>query len=348
MIKILICIAICLLVFIIVVVKLAKHKSQLIENEIAQCQKEAATALKEQYNYEKQQRLNQITNELKEQKSKLEEKINFETKVLQEKHTAIISELETQEQEIKDDLAKQKQSQQEELQKLQQKIQNEVSTIAERKANMLHDVEEYYTDQKRKLDIDFEDYQTEIDDRRRKIDATLRKAEERQQELIDSYKRQEQIKQNQNFYRMVLSQNNIEDVNKLKRISTELHSPILYKLIYKEYYERPFNEMVGRVVSGRGQTGIYKITNILNGKTYIGQTKQTFKERWRTHIKRGLNAEPLTQNKLYNAMWEDGVENFTFEVLCECDVAELNEKEREYIQFYQSNTWGYNATIGNS
>ena len=47
-------------------------------------------------------------------------------------------------------------------------------------------------------------------------------------------------------------------------------------------------------------------------------------------------------------MWEDGVENFTFEVLCDCKVEELNEKERYFIKFYKSDEWGYNATKGNS
>ena len=120
-------------------------------------------------------------------------------------------------------------------------------------------------------------------------------------------------------HRVTLKENELEDVKKLKAIAAELHDPsILYKLIYKTYYERPFNEMVGRVVTGRGDTGIYKITNINDGRVYIGQTRQAFKERWRTHVKRGLRAEPTTNNKLYAAMWEEGVENFTFEVLSEC------------------------------
>ena len=47
-------------------------------------------------------------------------------------------------------------------------------------------------------------------------------------------------------------------------------------------------------------------------------------------------------------MWEEGAENFTFEVLAECDTDELNGKEKEYISFYHANTWGYNSTVGNS
>lgn len=106
--------------------------------------------------------------------------------------------------------------------------------------------------------------------------------------------------------------------------------------------------MVGRVVMGRGDTGIYKITNINDGRVYIGQTRQAFKERWRTHVKRGLRAEPTTNNKLYAAMWEEGVENFTFEVLSECNATDLNAKEKEYISLYHGDTWGYNSTGGNN
>jgi hypothetical protein len=33
-------------------------------------------------------------------------------------------------------------------------------------------------------------------------------------------------------------------------------------------------------------------------------------------VRRGLKAEPTTNNKLYSAMWEEGPENFTFEIVC--------------------------------
>jgi len=47
-------------------------------------------------------------------------------------------------------------------------------------------------------------------------------------------------------------------------------------------------------------------------------------------------------------MWEDGVENFTFEVLAHCEPEDLNTKEKEFISFYKSNEWGYNSTVGGS
>lgn len=104
--------------------------------------------------------------------------------------------------------------------------------------------------------------------------------------------------------------------------------------------------MISRVIQGRGNTGIYKITNLNNGKIYIGQTKQAFKSRWLTHLKRGLKAEQGNENKLYKAMWTEGVENFSWEIVAECDVTELNEKEKEYISFFESDVWGYNSNKG--
>ena len=64
--------------------------------------------------------------------------------------------------------------------------------------------------------------------------------------------------------------------------------------------------------------GIYKITNS-NGKVYIGKTVK-FIERWRTHAKRGCNIERMN-GILYEAMFEEGLENFSFEIVEICDKA---------------------------
>ena len=47
-------------------------------------------------------------------------------------------------------------------------------------------------------------------------------------------------------------------------------------------------------------------------------------------------------------MQEDGLWNFSFEVLEECPPALLNEKEKYYIELYQSKEFGYNSVAGNS
>lgn len=235
------------------------------------------------------------------------------------------------------------------LAEIQVELIKAVEEKSQTEAAQIQSVIQYYNDQRAEIKEQFLMFTDEMTAKRQDIQRELDKAEAKQKEIIEEYKRAERIKQDKDFYRIVLSENAQEDVKKLRKIADELHDPsVLYKLIYKTYYERPFNEMIGRVVTGRGSVGIYKITNIENGRVYIGQTKQTFKERWRTHLKRGVKAEPGTANKLYNAMWEDGVENFTFEVLAECSAAELNTKEKEYIALYHGDTWGYNSTTGNS
>ena len=64
-------------------------------------------------------------------------------------------------------------------------------------------------------------------------------------------------------------------------------------------------------------------------------------ERWRQHIKRGIGAETPTRNKLYPAMMQDGVENFTFEIIEECGKNELNDKEDYWQEFYHAKDFGY-------
>ena len=224
-----------------------------------------------------------------------------------------------------------------------------VDEESQRRAETIANLQEYYTQQEYEVHTNYQEFKSNIDRQIRELKQKLKQEEERYNEVINEFQRQEQIKKNKDFYRIVLTESEIDDVRKLKGIAAELHDPsILYKLIYKTYYERPFNEMTGRVVTGRGSIGIYKITNLENGRVYIGQTRQAFKERWRTHVKRGVKAEIGTANKLYAAMWEDGVENFTFEVLSECSVEELNSKEKEYIAFYHADTWGYNSNGGNN
>lgn len=236
------------------------------------------------------------------------------------------------------------------LKELEDKLVQSVNESSKNEAIQLQGVVDFYATKRQEIYDDFEVYQEKIKTRREELREVLRKEEAKQQEIIEQYKRAEQIKQDKNFYRIVLSEDAQDDVKKLRKIAGDLHDPtIIYKLIYKTYYEKPFTEMVGRVVSSEAAAcGIYKITNLENGRCYIGQTRQAFKERWRTHLKRGVKAEPGTQNKLYAAMWEDGAENFTFEVLATCAPEELNEKERDYIALYHADTWGYNGNGGNT
>ena len=69
--------------------------------------------------------------------------------------------------------------------------------------------------------------------------------------------------------------------------------------------------------------------------------KSNIAERWRQHIKRGLGAETPTRNKLYPAMAQFGVENFTFEIVEKCPAAALNEKEDYWQDYFHAKDFGY-------
>ena len=87
---------------------------------------------------------------------------------------------------------------------------------------------------------------------------------------------------------------------------------------------------------------IYKITNNINRKIYIGKTTRTIKERWKEHLKK-INYE---KNKFYNALNKYGIDNFIIEEIEECDDDILNEQEIYWINFYNSYENGYNSTGG--
>ena len=83
-------------------------------------------------------------------------------------------------------------------------------------------------------------------------------------------------------------------------------------------------------------TGIYKITNKLNKKSYIGQSIH-IERRWQEHQK------PSSTSKISQAISQYGVDNFTFEIIEVCSFEQLNERENYWINFYNTvNPYGYN------
>lgn len=95
-------------------------------------------------------------------------------------------------------------------------------------------------------------------------------------------------------------------------------------------------------------SGIYKITNLINNKSYIGQSVD-IKNRWRNHIRVFKNKEDKKYNyPLYSAFRKYGIENFDFEILEEVAPDDLDKKEIYYIEKYNTFHNGYNQTSGGS
>lgn len=92
---------------------------------------------------------------------------------------------------------------------------------------------------------------------------------------------------------------------------------------------------------------VYKYTNKLNGKAYIGITTRTLEQRHREHLKQMGDG-----NYFHNALLKYKPDNFKLEILIETDnLDELKEKEKYYIKKYKTfayseNPEGYNCTLG--
>lgn len=87
---------------------------------------------------------------------------------------------------------------------------------------------------------------------------------------------------------------------------------------------------------------IYKISNSINDKLYIGKTCTTLSNRWSHHISDYTKYDW----HLYRAMRKYGIENFSIELVEECEDNKLNEQEQYWINYYNSYNNGYNMTIG--
>lgn len=89
---------------------------------------------------------------------------------------------------------------------------------------------------------------------------------------------------------------------------------------------------------------IYKITNLINNKVYIGQTIQTIEKRFiqhKSHARTGNN-----NHKLANALRKYGEDNFIVENIEDCEQELLDEREKYWINFYNSIKEGYNTIEG--
>lgn len=92
---------------------------------------------------------------------------------------------------------------------------------------------------------------------------------------------------------------------------------------------------------------IYKITNKVNGKIYVGQTIKSLKERFQKHCWGTTNNDKYHLNMaIKKAIRKYGKENFTIELIEEVETNKLDEREVYWISFYDSYNKGYNCTLG--
>ena len=212
---------------------------------------------------------------------------------------------------------------------------------------------------KKEVDASYQEHVTEIQNNIADIISAYGKQCESLTETIHTYesyissfieakKRALEQENNLNFYKLDINEIDIDDIQKLLNLSNSFSKPdILRKLVYKTYFEKAMNDLLGRVIGINSEvSGVYKITHIDTKMCYIGQAVN-LKERWRKHLKCGLGIDTPSTNAFYQAMIKYQPWNFIWEVLEYCPKEKLNEVEKYYIDFYQAKSWGWNSKGGN-
>ena len=204
--------------------------------------------------------------------------------------------------------------------------------------------EEYQKDFLQMLEENANNFNKTIEERQielKSLDEKFAREQAIVNAAIEANKRAKEIEEQSNFYRLQLSDIDIKEIAELRSIIPKLrNAEPINKVIWKVYYEKPYTDLIGRVIGSGQHTGIYKITNTINNMCYVGQAAN-LADRWKQHIKRGVGAETPTRNKLYPAMQEYGVENFTFEVIEECDRSLLDKQEDYWQDYFKAKEFGY-------
>ena len=237
-------------------------------------------------------------------------------------------------------------------------IQNAIDNQQEMSSNAFKNycdiLEKKYKEVEEEHDMEIEALNTAYSNLQLKL---LREADEVRSDLdkikatrtaaIEAARREKDIENNLTFYCLDISDADKRDIAKLEALKPSLNKPrVLSMLIWQTWFQKPLKALSANVVGATDATGIYKITNIKTKECYIGQAIH-IKERWAEHAKCGLGIDTPAGNKLYKAIQEFGLWNFSFEVLEECPREQLNEKEKYYIDLYSSYDYGYNSTRGN-
>lgn len=163
---------------------------------------------------------------------------------------------------------------------------------------------------------------------------------------IAAFQKEEAIRNQADAYRLNIPENEKADIKILRSIQDSLSKPrILSMLIWQTYYQPVAKKTFSNILPHKDTCGIYKITSLKTGMCYVGQAI-SMQKRWAEHCKAGLGIDTPVGNKLYAAMLAEGLSGFTFELLEECGKEELDDKERYYIDVYNSVEFGYNSNRG--
>lgn len=332
--------------------KFQREKEQLINIKFEQITEKLKKEQQEEIDYyEKEKR--RIETELKQLYAQSEEsKHNMEC--INSNNQQVIKQLNAQEENLKQHLANLKQQKDTILETQTELIKQELAAYRERE---LVKIQNSISTQQQVLEQKmFDEHQQrlstlnqDLEEKTREllhIESVIQDYREKEKVINEAILRQRAIDEQQDFYRVCLSEESIQDIKLLRDIMNKLNlKDHLNKLIYDTYISKPTQEMTKRVLQGEDPSGIYKITRLKTGEIYIGKSTG-IKSRWTQHCKTAFDVGTIAHSILHTTIKKDGLENFTFEVVEYVPKDKLSEREKFWIDFYHSKQYGLNEKGG--
>lgn len=271
-----------------------------------------------------------------EEKEKIKTILENDIKTAEKQRESIISQYKKEEQRYNNLLTK-----------AQQQIDNYDNTLKRVYNGLKQNYEIGYNSYVKELDNAYLQKEEEFRERRVQLEQSLDQLKNELTATAVAKRRQEEKENQLDFYKIQLTEKQIKDIEWLMERKNLLSDPSLVsKVVWSAYIMKATNALCARLTQGKTICGIYKITSLKDQKSYIGQSID-ITARFKQHIKCGLGIDAPATNKLYNIMQEEGVYNFTFQIIQKCKKEKLNERERFWIQTYQTDKFGLNGTGGN-
>ena len=219
--------------------------------------------------------------------------------------------------------------------------------LAKEKAKAIYEQE--ILKNEKQLNVIKEYHQKYIDQLDLKVDQVkkeLKSLQETRAAAIAAAQKEKEIKENKDDYCLILPREEANDVEILRGIIKKIAKPrAILMAIWQAYYQPIAKKKFPKILGKADVCGIYKITNQETGECYIGQAVDV-RRRWMDHCKMMLQIDAPKNNQLYTAAAEYGLDVFSFELLLECESSQLNEKEKYFIELYNSDAIGYNISKG--
>lgn len=240
--------------------------------------------------------------------------------------------------------------------KKEQEILEQINNLSSQKQQEINDLflksNLEYKEQKEKLRLDLLHQKEEnlkyinnLLENKQTLISEIEDYEQKRKAINEAVLREKEIQEKEDFYKIKISESDLDDILILKDIEKKIHNrEAINKLIYEVFIKRPSQEMIKRVVQKDKVCGIYKITYIKTGESYIGRSKD-IRNRWKQHILSSLNIGSIAHTTFHNFLSEKGLQNFTFEILEEVAPEKLSEREKYWISFYETNKQ-LNSNIG--